>query len=130
MPESPYNTEDLPEISAGVARSTITPDGRPWLAGYYHERIGETVRDDLHCRALILDDGECRICMITMDLVSINREWADAAREMIVERLGIPADRIIISATHTHTGPSVGQGRPNTPQEWLEDLPGMIADTA
>jgi len=130
MPESPYNTEGLPEIRAGVARSVITPDGKPWLAGYFHERIGETVRDDLHCRALVLDDGECRICIVTLDLIAVNRQWADAARLMIVERTGIPGDRILISATHTHTGPSVGGGRPGTPQEWLEKLPEMIADTA
>ncbi len=137
MPESPYNTDGLPEIRAGVARSVITPEGKPWLAGYFHERIGETVRDDLHCRALVLDDGECPLCIITLDLINVNREWGDAARDMIVERTGIPAERtgipaerILISATHTHTGPSVGGGRPGTPKEWLEKLPGMIADTA
>lgn len=130
MSESPYNTEGLPEIRAGVARSVITPDGKPHLAGYFHERIGETVRDDLHCRALVLDDGDCRICIVTLDLIVVNRSWGDAAREMIVERLGIPADRIIIAATHTHTGPSVGGGRPGTPQAWVENLPRMIADTA
>jgi hypothetical protein len=130
MPESPYNTDGLPQIRAGVARSVITPEGKPYLAGYFHERIGETVRDDLYCRALILDDGDCRICLITLDLIVVSREWGDRAREMIVERTGIPADRILISATHTHTGPSVGQGRPGTPEEWLEALPGMIADTA
>jgi hypothetical protein len=130
MPESPYCTDGLPEIRAGVARSVITPETKPYLAGYFHERIGETVRDDLHCRALVLDDGDCRICLITLDLIVVNRQWGDAAREMIVERTGIPADRILISATHTHTGPSVGQGRPGTPQEWLDALPEMIADTA
>ena len=130
MSESIYDTDGLPEIRAGVARTVITPEGKPYLAGYFHERIGERVRDDLHCRALILDDGECRICLITLDLITVSREWGDAAREMIVERTGIPADRILICATHTHTGPSTGGGRKGTPQEWVEALPGMIADTA
>ncbi len=130
MPEPIYDTDGLPEIRAGVARSVITPDGKPYLAGYFHERIGETIRDDLHCRVLILDDGECRICLVTLDLIAVNRDWGDAARDLIVERTGIPADRIMICATHTHTGPSIGGGRPGTPKEWLEKLPEMIADTA
>jgi hypothetical protein len=130
MSEAPFDTEGLPEIRAGVARSVITPEGQPYLAGYFHERIGEDVRDDLHCRALILDDGDCRICIVTLDLIGINRDWGDRAREMIAERTGIAADRIMISATHTHTGPSIGAGRPGTPEDWIEALPGMIADTA
>ncbi|MGI5819278.1 MAG: hypothetical protein ACOX9R_14410 [Armatimonadota bacterium] len=130
MPRSPYNTDGLPEIRAGVARTVITPEGDVRLAGYFHERIGARVRDDLHCRALVLDDGECRICLVTLDLISVSRDWGDAAREMIVERTGIPADRILICATHTHTGPSVSAGRWTPPEGWLDALPGMIADTA
>ncbi len=130
MAASPYDTDGLPEIRAGVARTVITPEGEVPLAGYYHERIGSRVRDDLHCRALVLEDGDCRICLATLDLVNVLREWADPARESIVERTGIPADRILISATHTHTGPPVRGGRWQIPQQWLDALPGLIADTA
>ncbi|MFP4250776.1 MAG: hypothetical protein ACLFU7_14035, partial [Armatimonadota bacterium] len=130
MPEPMYDADGLPQIRAGVARSVITPDGKPYLAGYFHERIGETVRDDLHCRALVLEDGDCGICLVTLDLISVSREWGDAARDLIVERTGIPADRVLICATHTHTGPATGGGRKRTPQEWIEKLPEMIADTA
>ncbi len=129
MHETPYDVEGLPEIRAGVARTVITPDGDVPLAGYFHERIGSRVRDDLHCRALVLEEGGCRICMVTLDLIGVSREWGDAAREMIVERTGIPADRIIISATHTHTGPPVSPGRWSPPEGWIERLPEMIAAT-
>ncbi len=131
MPNEPYNTDGLPEVRAGVARRVITPEGDVALAGYYHERIGARVRDDLHCRALVLEHAGCRICIVTLDLISVSRNWADAARAMIVERTGIAPEAILISATHTHTGPSVqGGGRWSPPQEWLDALPGMIADTA
>ncbi len=131
MSGSPYDTDGLPQIRAGVARSVITPEGQIPMAGYFHERIGARVRDDLHCRALVLEHEDCRICIVTLDLISVNREWGDAAREMIVERTGIPADRILICATHTHTGPAVSSGsRWSPPADWLSALPGMIADTA
>jgi neutral ceramidase len=131
MPESPYNTEDLPQIRAGVARSVITPEGDVRLAGYYHERIGGRVRDDLHCRALVLEHDDCRICIVTLDLIFVARTWGDQARALITERTGIPADRILISATHTHTGPSVSSSyRWSAPEEWVASLPEKIADTA
>ena len=130
MSHSQYNTEGLPNIRAGVARSVITPAGDIPMAGYFHERIGGRVRDDLYCRALVLECDECRICIVTLDLISVSRDWGDAAREMIVERTGIPAERIMICATHTHTGPAVSGGRWSPPEDWLAALPSMIADTA
>ncbi|HCA46954.1 MAG TPA: hypothetical protein DEP45_06180 [Armatimonadetes bacterium] len=131
MAESPYTTEGLPAIRAGVARTVITPEGEFGLAGYYHERIGKRVRDDLHCRALVLDNGECRICIVTLDLIFVARSWGDEARAMITERTGIPGDRIIISATHTHTGPAVsGSYRFSPPAEWAATLAARIAGTA
>ncbi|MGC9320200.1 MAG: hypothetical protein ACP5KN_19360 [Armatimonadota bacterium] len=130
MPQSPYNTEGLPQITAGLAKRVITPEGAVPLAGYYHERIGSRVRDDLHCRALVLEEGDCRICIVSLDLVAVARDWGDAARGMIVERTGIPADRILICATHTHTGPPVRQGKWEIPQDWMGALPTMIAETA
>lgn len=126
-----YVTEGLPEIRAGVARRVITPPGEFFLAGYFHERIARRVRDDLHCRALILESGECRICIVTLDLIFVGREWADAARALIAERTGIAPEAIMISATHTHTGPSADTGYHwDMPEDWVARLPEMIAETA
>ncbi len=131
MQESPYNTDGLPEIRAGVAKRVITPDGDVPLAGYYHERIGRWVRDDLHCRALVLEHGDCRICIVTVDLIFVARTWGDEARALIAERTGIAPECIIISATHTHTGPSVGSHyRWPGNAEWMASLPAMLAETA
>ncbi len=131
MSASPYNTDGLPAIRAGVAKRVITPEGDIPLAGYYHERIGRRVRDDLHCRALVLEHGDCRICIVTVDLIFVAREWGDRARALIAERTGIAPECIIISATHTHTGPGVGSHYDwPTAEQWLAALPGMLAETA
>jgi hypothetical protein len=130
MSESLYNIEGLPSIPAGVAQRVITPGVGIRLAGYYHKRIGERVRDDLHCRALVLGAGDARLAIVTLDLVGVQRDWGDAARAEIEQRTGIAGDHILICATHTHTGPGARGGGEGVEQEWIGRLPGMIADTA
>lgn len=126
-----YVTKGLSAIRAGVARRVITPPGEFPLAGYFHERIARRVRDDLHCRALILESGDCRICIVTVDLIFVGREWSDAARALIAERTGIAPECIMISATHTHTGPSADPGyRWPMPDDWVAGLPEALAQTA
>ena len=129
MSESPYNLEGLPAIRAGAAQTVITPPTGINLAGYYHERIAETVRDDLHCRALVLEHAGERIALVSLDLISVVDEWVAEAKSLIEERVGLPPERVLICATHTHTGPGVRPGRDNFPEEWLAELPGRIADT-
>ena len=54
--------EALPEPAicrAGCAQKVITPPTGVSLAGYFHDRIGETVRDDLFARAVVIEaNGE------------------------------------------------------------------------
>jgi predicted neutral ceramidase superfamily lipid hydrolase len=128
--ESPYNVEDLPQIRAGAAQTVITPPLDCYLAGYFHDRLATRVRDDLYCRALVLEGAGARIALVSLDLVCVVSEWADVARGQIQERTGIGADKVLICATHTHTGPAVRRLRPRWVQEeWLSSLPEMIADT-
>ena len=130
MSESPYNVEDLPQIRAGAAQTVITPPLDCYLAGYFHDRLATRVRDDLYCRALVLEGAGGRIALVSLDLVCVVSEWADVARAQIQERTGIGADKVLICATHTHTGPAVRRLRPRWVQEeWLSSLPEMIADT-
>ena len=130
MSQSPYHLEGLPAIRAGAAQNVITPPTGIHLAGYYHERIGKTVRDDLHCRAVVLEHEGQRIALVTLDLISVVDEWAEAARALITERTGIPGDHVLICATHTHTGPGVRPGRDHMPEQWLAELPEKMARTA
>lgn len=131
MPPSPFNTDGLPPIRAGVARRCITPPIPTLMAGFFHEREATSVRDDLFCNAVVFESEERRIVLINLDLIAVDRGWADQARAIIADRLDMPGEAVLICATHTHTGPAV---RPATrPEwvdfEWLEALPHTIADT-
>jgi hypothetical protein len=57
------------------------------------------IHDDLHVRALVLDNGKARIGIALADLCVISHEPVAAARK----RAGFP---VLIAATHTHSGPA------------------------
>jgi hypothetical protein len=54
----------------------------------------------------VLDDGRTRVAIVVVDSVGISREVFDSARRQIVESTGLPADHMLMSATHTHSATS------------------------
>ncbi len=128
MSEGPINTEGLPEIRAGSARLEITPPLGTALAGYFSPRISDRVEDPLYAKALVLESGGERVALVSCDVICMPADIADPARERVEERTGIPADNVLICATHTHTGPEMRKGRLiPTNDEWLDEVPEMIA---
>lgn len=131
MTASPFNTEGLPRIRAGVARRCITPPLPSLMAGFFHDREAVRVHDDLFCNAAVFESEGRRIVLVNLDLIAVDRGWGDEARALIAERLEMDPEAVLICATHTHTGPAV---RPAVRGEWvdfewLEALPRTIADT-
>lgn len=131
MSASPFNTDGLPAIRAGVARRAITPPIPCMMAGFFHEREATSVRDELFCNAAVFESEGRRMALVNLDLIAVDRSWGDAARALIAERLDMPGEAVLICATHTHTGPAV---RPDVRGEWvdfewLDALAAAIADT-
>ncbi len=91
---------------AGAATSNITPFIGEKIVGGFSPFESKTIHDDLHARCLVVDDGKTRLAIVVCDSLSISREIADEAKKLAEAASGIPADRILISATHTHSGPS------------------------
>lgn len=96
-------------IRVGVAETVITPPDPVGveLAGF--DRGGNTstgVHDDLHARTLIVEgsNGET-VALTTVSVIGLGEEVADLIRAGAAERTGVPFENIIISATHTHSGP-------------------------
>lgn len=93
-------------FQAGAATSNITPEiGRDIIGGFV-PFPSQHIHDELHARCLVLDDGETRLAIVVCDLLGIDRIVSDEAREQIAERHGIPRERVLISATHTHSAAS------------------------
>jgi hypothetical protein len=110
-------------LAVGVARACITPPLGTSLAGYYNDRKAVDVHDDLHARALVIDDGHTNVALVSCDLICCPREVLDRAKELAHVRTGIPPGRITITCTHTHTGPAtaglLGAHKEVAYNEWL-----------
>lgn len=94
-------------LKAGAAQVVITPPSGAPMAGYYHPRGSEGVLDDLHSKALVLDDGVTRIALVTLDLISTTRALTEQTRAEVTKLTGIPGTNVLLAATHAHTGPEL-----------------------
>ena len=94
-------------LLAGAAAVDITPAKWPVsLVGSFSDRQATKAWDPLHARALVLDDGETRLAIVVVDNCLIKRPLFDEAKKRAAKRTKIPANRILVSATHTHSAPA------------------------
>lgn len=107
---------DAAQLRAGVADVLITPlppgaDGpaelfhsnQPlYLDGYWDTRPQSGIHDNLHVKALVLDDGETKIALLSLDLIYLYAQWVDAIKQGAP---GFDPDNIVVTCTHTHSAP-------------------------
>jgi len=91
---------------AGTAKVKITPWLGVSLNGGMRDRQATEVHDELHARALVLDNGEAKLAIVVCDSCMIPREVFDAAKQAAAKATGIPTSHMLCSATHTHSAPS------------------------
>src|ERR1051325_11243557 len=127
---------------AGAAQVVITPPVGAPMAGYYHARGAEGTLDDLHAKALVIDDGSTKVALVTLDLISTTFNLTREARAQIEKATGIPGANVMISATHAHTGPELADrgarsgiatetpiGANNTTAAYTASLPERISQS-
>ncbi len=94
-------------LQAGFGRTNINPMMGIEIAGYYQVRRAEAILDDLEINALALATGDIKIVLMSIDHCGVNRSIMNRIRKAAAERCGLPVDAIMMSATHTHTGPKI-----------------------
>ena len=115
---------------AGAAVVDVSPAKLPAVVnGGFLEAKADAVLDPLRARALVLDDGSTRIALVVVDSCMMPRELIDGAKEIAGRRTGLPVDRMLISATHTHSAPSaMGTLGARADADYVATLPGRIAE--
>lgn len=93
-------------LKAGVAKVDITPAETEGVQVTGHRREVHGVRDPLRAGVLVLDDGETKAAIITLDTIGAWEELVKPTREQIEKETGIPAANILITASHNHSAPS------------------------
>jgi hypothetical protein len=120
----------VPQLRAGVAVVDISPQQFPAIvSGGFFERTADRLQDPLHARALVLDDGTTRLALVVVDNLMMSRELIDQAKQAASRATGIPVERMMVSATHSHCAPSVmGALGTGVDEPYAQRLPGWIAE--
>ncbi len=81
-----------------------------WMSGYVNRtRPADETLIDLYAKALALEDPDGkRLVLVTMDLVGIPRDLSQAVCADLKDKYGLPRESVVLSVSHTHTGPIVG----------------------
>ena len=93
-------------LLAGAARREISPRQPMYLTGYpKFERTSTGIHDPLLASALYLADGATALLFVAVDILMLAHETVQRCRVDIQQVTGVPAGNILISASHTHSGP-------------------------
>lgn len=98
------------ELRAGAAQVVITPPKGAPMAGYYSNRAAAGVHDDLHAKAIVFEKDGVKAALVACDVAALPRQIAQDARAIVDRKIRIAPDHVMISATHTHTGPVILSG--------------------
>lgn len=119
-------------LQAGAARVKITPEKLPYLAGYSADRRAEEIHDDVYASAVVIQSGDTKLAIVSCDLIGL---LYPAVQEIRSKVTSVPAENILIAATHTHSGPdSIGlwgqpeQGVSGVDKEWYAQMKQKVAD--
>lgn len=97
----------MASLSAGVAKVNITPPVGGFLQGYARGKPSTGVLDELYARALVWDNGEKRLALVSADLIGLDERSVQRIRRRVAERTGIPENSLLVACSHTHCGPAV-----------------------
>jgi hypothetical protein len=136
-------TDSLTDLARTVSRSVVhESDGQAVRAGFskveiseaaigselfgYPTRVGvaQSIHDPLYARSLVLECGDRRIALCTLDLISVTARIVAVAGELVAKEIGIPSDGVFVSASHTHSSPF-----PDDPTSWPEGLETKIVQS-
>ncbi len=97
------------DYQAGVASVVITPQEKLWLSGYAaRKHPAEGVEHDLHAKALTIKDNQGQtVTMVTLDLIGVTAEMTEAISQRTQNDLGLPQSNLMITSSHTHSGPVI-----------------------
>ena len=99
------------QYRAGAASVSITPQTSIWMSGYgSRDKPSQGVVQDLYTKALAIEDADGeQVVFMTSDIIGLTAKLSASVAERVSEKTGLPRSAILMTASHTHTGPVVGE---------------------
>ena len=94
----------------GFYEKEITPPLGSVIPGYFNIRRGSDVLDRLYARAVVVNDGNKKIAVISVDGLHPIGWVCEEIAKRIENYTGIPRENVMIGFIHTHTGLPFGRG--------------------
>jgi hypothetical protein len=130
--------QEAETYAAGVAKIDITPDYPVRLNGFGFRRAeSEGVTHRIWARALAVEGADRQpFVLLAVDTLGIPRAMTQEVAGRLAKRAGIRAERLAITATHTHTAPMLrgvaptifGQPIPKAHQEHIDRYTAALTD--
>ena len=92
-------------LNIGFGKTKITPPVGILMAGHLNEKRSIGIHDDLFSRAVVIDDGDTKVCLVSCDVLLFENEFIEIIRQKIEKKCHISRENIFICATHNHSGP-------------------------
>ncbi|MBQ7356942.1 MAG: neutral/alkaline non-lysosomal ceramidase N-terminal domain-containing protein [Clostridia bacterium] len=100
----------MEKLYLGIGRRDITPEIGARLFGYQDNVYSTCVNDKLCTSAFVFKQGGEYTAVISVSVCLIDTDLCDNIRKKIEEEHNIPYSAIMISTTHTHSGPYTASG--------------------
>ena len=92
------------KLLIGWAEESIVPEKKASLAGQFFERISEYVESEITVTAMAVESDGNEMIMVSADVIYVDQNLLAYTRKRFTElTTEISADKLIVSATHTHT---------------------------
>ncbi|MFZ4767472.1 MAG: neutral/alkaline non-lysosomal ceramidase N-terminal domain-containing protein [Roseimicrobium sp.] len=99
-------TEHSPTLRVGAAAVDVTPKEYPLnMPGGFSANMATSAHDALYARAMVLESRGTVVAMVVLDNLGASPEVLEEAKQLASQKTGIPTDKMLISSTHTHSGP-------------------------
>lgn len=93
-------------LKIGWSSKNISTEGPVAITGQMYQRISKGILDPNTLTCLVMDDGNEVSILVSADLTGISDGIIHEIRSAVKEAKDeIPAEKILMSATHTHTSP-------------------------
>jgi len=124
---------ETPQVKVGFAERDITPEIGMEQPGGYGKSFHRSFHDPCKARAAVFDNGTNVVAVVSLDALFIRRVTVNEIRKRVQAKCKIPAESILLHATHSHSSGPMGMilpGEYDHASDFIQELAYKKSSTA